>query len=159
MADTSRIKQELRARNPAGKARLLPDPLRGKRPTETESRSLISDGCQYFMFARSSVIPGPVGSNPSVSRVQSLKAGISKVAKRPKNPAVFYSLFRLNRNGQHMQSLTMVSAILLGDTPFSAPRDTKSGSSLQTRESSDQSPQSPSQTSLLLIRCTWCSPL
>ncbi len=35
---------------------------------------------QYFTFAKSSIIPGPVGSQPSVLRVHSLDAGMSIVA-------------------------------------------------------------------------------
>src|ERR1700679_28585 len=36
---------------------------------------------QYFIFVRSSITPGPVGSQPSVLRVHSLEAGISSPAK------------------------------------------------------------------------------
>jgi hypothetical protein len=35
---------------------------------------------QYFTFAKSSIIPGPVGSQPNVLRVHSLEAGMSIVA-------------------------------------------------------------------------------
>jgi hypothetical protein len=41
---------------------------------------------QYFMFVRSSIKPGPVGSQPRVLRVHSLEAGMSKLAKPPSQP-------------------------------------------------------------------------
>src|SRR3569833_3007541 len=41
---------------------------------------------QYFMFLRSSISPGPVGSQPSVLRVHSLDAGMSKPAYVPIQP-------------------------------------------------------------------------